>query len=249
MEHAQLAEIAALLGALGAVGALVTRGGIFPLIGLGLLGTATGGLAWSLVGDEDVELLLHDPAGIALVAIGAATAIAIAVPLARYPAVVPVAMLAAAPFRVPVQLGAEEAFLLLPLYLVIAAAVLALAFRILRGERPPPPPFLLALPLAAFVTLASTSFLWTWDERAGGIALAFFVFPCTAGLATVARSPIAEWLARALLGTLVALGTLFAAVGIWQAHTRTLFFGRDVEVANAYTSFFRVTSLFKDPSL
>ena len=64
MEHAQLAEIAALLGALGAVGALVTRGGIFPLIGLGLLGAAAGGLAWSLVGDEDVELLLHDPAGI-----------------------------------------------------------------------------------------------------------------------------------------------------------------------------------------
>jgi len=249
MEHAQLAEIAALLGALGAVGALVTRGGIFPLIGLGLLGAATGGLAWSLVGDEDVELLLHDPAGVLLIVIGAAAAFALAVPLARYPAVVPVAMLAAAPFRVPVQVGAEEAFLLLPLYLVIAAAVLSLAFRILRGERPPPPPFLLALPLAGFVTLASTSFLWTWDERAGGVALAFFVFPFTAGLATVARSPIAEWLPRALLGTLVALGTLFAAVGIWQAHTRTLFFGRDVAVANAYTSFFRVTSLFKDPSL
>ena len=113
----------------------------------------------------------------------------------------------------------------------------------------PPPPFLLALPLAAFVTLASTSFLWTWDERAGGITLAFFVFPFVAGLATVARSPIADWLPRALLVTLVALGTLFAAIGIWQAHTRTLFFGRDVEVANAYTSFFRVTSLFKDPSL
>ena len=40
----------------------------------------------------------------------------LAVPFARYPAVVPVAMLAAAPFRVPVQLGAEAAFLLLPLY-------------------------------------------------------------------------------------------------------------------------------------
>ena len=49
--------------------------------------------------------------------------------------------------------------------------------------------------------------------------------------------------------TLVALGMLFAAIGIWQAQTRTLFFARDVEVANAYTSFFRVTSLFKDPSL
>jgi hypothetical protein len=249
MEHVQLAEIAALLGALGAVGALITRGGIFPLIGFALLGVGACGLGWSLVGDEDVELLLHDPAGIALIATGVAAAIAIAVPLVRYPAAVPVVLLAVAPFRVPVQLGDEEAFLLLPLYLVIAAAVLALAYRILRGERPPPPPFLLALPLAAFVTLTATSFLWSWDERAGGIALAFFVFPFTAGLATVARSPIADWLPRALLVTLVALGTLFAAVGIWQAQSRTLFFGRDVEVANAYTSFFRVTSLFKDPSL
>ena len=249
MEHVQLAEIAALLGALGAVGVLIPRGGVFPLIGFALLGAAVGGLGWSLVGDEDLELLLRDPQGVALVVSGLAVAIACAVPLARYPAVVPVALLAVAPFRLPVQLGKEEAFLLLPLYLVIAAAVIALAYRVLRGERPPPPPFLLALPLAAFVTLAATSFLWTWDERAGGIALAFFVFPFTAGLATVARSPLAGWLPRALLVTLVALGTLFAAIGIWQAQTRTLFFGRDVEVANAYTSFFRVTSLFKDPSL
>ncbi len=249
MEHVQLAEIAALLGALGAVGVLIPRGGIFPLIGFVLLGAATGGLGWSLVGDDDIELLLGDPEGIALVAVGVAATIAGAVALVRYPAVVPVALLAVAPFRVPVQLGDEEAFLLLPLYLVIAAAVLALAYRILRGERPAPPPFMLALPLASFVTLASTSFLWTWDERAGGIALAFFVFPFTAGLATLVRSPLAAWLPRALLITLVALGTVFAAVGIWQAQTRTLFFGRDVEVANAYTSFFRVTSLFKDPSL
>jgi hypothetical protein len=249
MEHVQVAEIAALLGALGAVGVLVPRGGIFPLIGFALLGAATGMLAWSLVGRDDFELLVEDPQGIALLVCGVAAAITIAVPLARDPAVVPVALLAVAPFRVPVQLGEEEAFLLLPLYFVITSAVLALAYRILRGERPAPPPFLLALPLAAFVTLAATSFLWTWDERTGGIALAFFVFPFTAGLASVARSPLAPWLPRALLVTLVALGTLFAAIGIWQAQTRTLFFGRDVEVANAYTSFFRVTSLFKDPSL
>jgi O-antigen ligase len=249
VEHVQLAEIAALVGALGAVLALITRGGIFPLLGLGLLGAASGGIGWSLVGDDDIELLLEDPAGVALVVIGVALAVACAVPLARYPAAVPVALLAVAPFRVPVEVGDEEAFLLLPLYLVIAASVLALAFRTLRGERPAPPPFLLALPLAAFATFVSTSFLWTWDERAGGIALAFFVFPFVAGLATLVRSPIEDWVPRALLVTLVALGTLFAAVGVWQAQTRSLFFGRDVEVANAYTSFFRVTSLFKDPSL
>jgi hypothetical protein len=249
MEHMQLAEIAALLGALGSLGVLIPRGGIFPLVGFVLLGTGTGGLGWWLVGRDDVELLLEDPQGIALLVVGVAAAIACAVPLARYPAAVPVALLAVAPFRVPVQVGDEEAFLLLPLYLVITSAVLALAYRVLRGERPAPPPFVLALPLAAFVTFGATSFLWTWDERAGGIALAFFVFPFTAGLAVLARSPLASWLPRALLVTVVALGIVFAAIGIWQAQTRTLFFGRDVEVANAYTSFFRVTSLFKDPSL
>ena len=138
MEHAQLAEIAALVGALGAVGVLITRGGIFPLIGLVLLGVGTAGIGWSLVGDDELRLLFGDPQGVALVLVGAAVAIVLAVPLARYPEVVPVALLAVAPFRVPVQVGNQEAFLLLPLYLVIAAAALALAYRILRGERPAP---------------------------------------------------------------------------------------------------------------
>ena len=249
MEHTDVAQIAALVGALGAVLVLIPRGGVFPLVGFALLGSAIGGLALSLVGGDDLRLIVTEPAGIALLGTGGLLAIAGAALLVRYPAVTPVALLAVAPFRVPVELGNEEAFLLLPLYLVIAASVLALAYRILRGERPPPPPFLLSLPLTTFVALTATSFLWTWDERAAAIALAFFVLPFVAGLAVVARAPLADWLPRALLMTLVALGGLFAAIGIWQAQTRTLFFARDLEVANAYTSFFRVTSLFRDPSL
>lgn len=249
MEQTDAAQVAALLGALGAVFVLLPRGRVLPLAGFALLGIATVGLAASLVGDDDLRLLFTEPTGLALVGVGAAAAVLGAVPLARYPAVVPVALLGVAPFRIPIGLGDEEAFLLLPLYLVLTAAVLALAYRMVRGERPAPPPFLLALPLAAFVAFMAISLLWTWDDREGGITLAFFVFPFTAGLGVVARAPIASWLPRALLVTVVALGSLFAAIGIWQAHTRTLFFARDVEVANAYTSFFRVTSLFKDPSL
>jgi hypothetical protein len=249
MEHADAAQVAALVGALGAALVLLTRGRALPLAGFALLGLATAGLVRSLVSDEDLRLLFTEPEGLALVGAGSIAAVLAAVPLARYPEVVPVALLAVAPFRIPIELGSEEAFLLLPLYFVLAAAVLALAYRMLRGERPEPPPFLLALPLAAFAAFAATSFLWTWDERSGGIALAFFVFPFTAALATVARAPLAPWLPRALLVTLVALGSLFATIGIWQAQTRELFFARDVEVANAYTTFFRVTSLFKDPSL
>ena len=68
--------------------------------------------------------------GIALVGVGTVAVVLGAVPLVRYPAIVPVALLAVAPFRIPVELGDEEAFLLLPLYLVLAASVLALAYRI-----------------------------------------------------------------------------------------------------------------------
>jgi hypothetical protein len=249
VEHADAAQFAALVGALGAVLVLLPRGRVAPLLGFVLLGLATAGIGWSLVGDSDVKLLFTDPAGLALVGVGTVAAIALAVPFVRHPDVVPVAFVAVAPFRIPVGLGDQDAFLLLPLYLVLASAVLALGYRVVRGLRPPSPPLFLALPLAAFVAYESLSFLWTYDRHEGGTDLAFFVFPFTAGFAVVARTPVAAWLGRALAATLVALGVLFAAIGLWEAHSRTLFFARDVEVANAYTTFFRVTSLFKDPSL
>jgi hypothetical protein len=249
VEHTTVAQVAALVGALGAVLVLVPRGRFFVIVGLGLLGAATGALAVSLVGTDDLELLVEEPAALAGLVGGAVVVCLGALALVRSPAVTPVVLLVAAPFRVPVELGEEEAFLLLPLYVVLAATVVALAVRMVRGEHPPAVPFQLALPVAAFVTFASVSFFWTWDERAAGIALAFFVFPFVAGLGVVARAPLAPWLPRALVLTLVGLGSLFAAIGIWQAQTRTLFFSQGLEVANAYTTFFRVTSLFKDPSL
>ena len=249
MDSIDAAQLAALLGALGAVLVLIPRGRWLPLAGFALLGLATAGIGRTLIGEDDLRLLYTDPAGIALVVVGAAAAVTCAVPLARYPAVVPVALLAVAPFRLPVRVGSEDAFLLLPLYLVLAAAVLALGYRVVAGDSPPAPSLWLALPVAALVTFSAVSFLWTWDERQGGIALAFFVFPFVAGFGVLARTPLASWLPRALLFTLAALGAVFATICIWQAHTRTLFFARYVEVANAYTTFFRVTSLFKDPSL
>ena len=249
MEHTDLAQIAALAGALGAVLTLITRGRFFVMVGLALLGGSTVALAISLVGIDDLELLVEEPQALVALAAGAGLVCVAAVPLVRYPAVTPVVLLAVAPFRVPVELGNEEAFLLVPLYAVLASAVIALAVRMLRDEHPPAVPLPLAIPISSFVVFASISLLWTWDDRAGGIALAFFLFPFVAGLGVVARAPLAPWLPRALVITLASLGALFAAVGIWQAHTRTLFFSRDVEVANAYTTFFRVTSLFKDPSL
>ena len=58
------------------------------------------------------------------------------------------------------------------------------------------------------------------------------------------------YLPRQLGRLAVALATLFAVVGLYQAVTQQLFFfAPNVQTANANGDFFRVTSLFVDPSL
>ena len=249
MAHLQVAHLATLLGALGAVLTLAVRGRVPLLAGFVALGLADACLGYALVPAWDLRRLTHHLAGWGLIAALAITVAAVGCMLVRYPAATPVALLVVAPFRLPVQLGDQKAFLLLPFYGVVAGAVVALAYRALRGDELPAIPPLLSFPLALVAVLTSVSFLWSRDPRAGAIALGFFYFPFVAGVAVVARSPLLGWVPRALATTLVAFATVFAAIGLWQAQTRRLFLAPDLEVANAYTTFFRVTSLFKDPSL
>ena len=248
MEHGDLAQLGAVLGAVGAPLVLVSRPRPALLLGFLLLGAAEAALGLALVPLEDVGAVARPLAVVALAAAALAVA-AIAGALARFPALVPLAVLAVAPFRLPVDLGDERAFLLLPLYAVLAAAVLATAYRSIRGRDLAAPPLVVGLPAAAVISLAAVSLLWSRDTRAGSIALAFFFFPFAALVAVVARSPFTPTLPRALATLTVALAASFAAVGMWQAWTRELFFSPALEVANAYTSFFRVNSLFKDPNI
>ena len=126
--------------------------------------------------------------------------------LARYPAVVPVALLAAAPFRISVSIGAQTAYLLVPLYVVLAAAMLAFAcarpaWR--RGQAP-----------AAAARRSGGRLRRTrGNARCSGhaicgraaIELLFFLFPFSALVVVVCRSPWRKWHPRALATTLIAL--------------------------------------------
>ena len=251
MEHTDVAQIAALVGALGAVLVLIPRGAAFPLLAFGLLGAAIGGLALSLVGGDDLTASRHRACRLAgLLCVGNA----------GWRSPVPQPSCATRPplqsrswrrrlSASPSSSGARRRSCCCRSTSSSRRRCSRLRIDRPRGSGRRLRPSSSRCRSRRSSRSPATSFLWTWDERAGAIALAFFVFPFVAGARRVARAPLAGRLPRALLVTLVALGALFAGIGIWQAQTRTLFFARDLEVANAYTSFFRVTSLFKDPSL
>jgi hypothetical protein len=247
MAHGNLAQSAALLGAVGSVLVLLGREKWALLGGFVALLAAEAGLVLALVPRHDLDRL-NTPAHIAAVGGGLLLVVAGAYAFLRWPEAVPLALLAVAPFRLPVNLGGQQAFLLVPLYAVLAAASLALVVRAFR-QRVPELPLGLAAAAASFAALDALSLLWALDLEEGSKELAFFIFPFAALLTVVARAPWAVWLPRALAATLVVLAVVFSVIGLWQEKTHTIFFAHDLRVANTYTTFFRVTSVFKDPSI
>ena len=259
MEYPDLAQMAAVGGALGAPLVLLARGRVALLAGLVVLGVSELLLAYSL-GTGSLDRLTGATglaaALVGMLAVGAAAAV-----LARRPMLVPIAVLVAAPFRPPLSFDSGGSFLvsiaddgrlgrLLPLYFVLAAAGAALAWRALRGRELRPLPAAIALPAAVFFAFACLSLLWAEDLEAGTNLLVFFTLPFALLLATVARADFPDAVPKALAVTALVLASLFAVVGLWQAGTRELFFyAPNLAVSNANTDFFRVTSLFGDPSL
>ena len=249
MEHEALAHAAAVVGAFGACGLLLARERLLFLGGLAALVAAEAGLAYALVPDAP-SLLTASATRFGALAVGALFGLALAAAFVRYPAAAPVALLVVAPFRLSVGLGSQEAFLLLPLYVVLAAAAAALGYRVVRGGEFPAVPYLIAGPTAALVALSGISLLWAKDLRAGTIELVFFYFPFSVLLSIVALTRPRDWTWRALATGLVAVTSVFAAIGVYQAWSHTEILAKqDVQLANAYSSLFRVTAVFQDPNV
>ena len=145
--------------------------------------------------------------------------------------------------------GQGELGRLLPLYVVLGAGTLALAYRALRGEVPIPPPGDRSPGRSLRGVRLALAPLGRHLES-GRDQLVFFLLPFSALAAVVARAPFASWLPRVLGWIAVALATLFALVGLIEGTShRLLFSAPSVEIGNTYSSLFRVTSLFRDPSL
>ena len=180
---------------------------------------------------------------------GAVAAIAGAAILLRWPWLFVLGTLACVPARIPVHIGSTQANLLVPLYGVVAAGMLAFAWNELRGptrERELGP---LAWPLALFVLWTGLSLAWSADLRQGAISLLFFYLPFGFVALALARLAPTPRRLQLLYGQLALMALAFALIGVYQWATRDIFWNPKVIVGNAYAPFFRVNSVFYDPSV
>ena len=180
--------------------------------------------------------------GLVLAAIGAAL-------LQRWPWLLALAALACVPARFQVNIGSTQASLLAPMYGVVAAAALVLGWQLLRGDERSRELGPLAWPLAAFVLWSGLTLAWSQDLRQGAIELLAFYLPFGLLAVCLARLPWQrEWLGYAW-ALLAGMAVVFAAIGVYQYETRDIFWNPKVSVDNAYAPFYRVNSVFWDPSI
>jgi O-antigen ligase len=238
---------------------LARIGGIAAAAGLGVLLLAPGRWArragfglWAAGGTSLLYYLepVTGTARLAAAAVGVAVVgLVLAALFVRWPWLVALGALALAPARIPVDLGGEEAKLLVPLYVLVVGAAFALAWQLWRGDSRSRELGPLAWPVAALVGWFGVSMAWTDDVDKAAVALVAFYLPFGLLAVVVARLPWSRRWAGALALELAVMAVVFAGVGTFQWLTRDVFWNPKVKIGNAYAPFYRVNSVFWDPSV
>jgi hypothetical protein len=259
------ADTAAGPEAVRALGIVIAAG----LAAAAMLGRTSAGRAWAMLGalaltpvllilsiweSPQLETVREHPA--AALGGGLVVAAAVVVPLAvlfdRRRALLPLAVLAALPFRVPVEAGGSTANLLVPLYLVIAAGSLAWAVPRVRdgdGHDPPRENGALEWLLAGAMVLYALQAAYSTSLDKALEQTVFFYVPF-ALLYSVLRD--IEWSPKRLragLAVLIGLAIVFAGIGFVEYATRSLLLNPKVIASNELEEYFRVNSLFFDPNI
>jgi O-antigen ligase len=239
----ELARAGGVIGAAGLAVLLVAPSRMQRLAALGAWALGALLLALYLAPDG------HRPLLAAAAVVGLFLAGAGAYAFRRWPYVLPLAALACVAARIHVTVGSTEANLLVPMYAVVAAAALLLAWELVEGDTRARELGVVAWPLAAFVGWTGLSILWTGDVRQGAIELLFFLLPFGLLAVALARLRWNRLIALGLLVELTAMAVAFSMIGIYQYETRDVFWNPKLLVSNAYAPFYRVNSVFWDPSI
>ena len=212
-------------------------------------------LALALVagqGWDELESLRDRPAAFAGAAeAGAAVLIALTVAILRWPVLLPLALVAALPFRIPIDAGGgEDANLLVPLYAVIGGGVLASAWTAWRDPGPVRRlPMPLAAALIAAVGLYALQSAYSNDIDFATRNVGFFLVPFAVMFCLLVDVRWNRRLLTLTLGVVLAEALLFAVIGLGQHIAGDIFWNQKLETSNDFHFYFRVNSLFWDPNI
>jgi putative inorganic carbon (HCO3(-)) transporter len=224
-----------------------------------------------------VDLRDHPFRLVALGGLAIAASAALAHVFRRWPLLLPLAIVAALPFRVPLNAGGDTANLLVPLYLVIAGGVLSSAYgEWQQGRRVDPgagffagrwsslakpvvrktgrrpridPPAALPYVLAGFVLLYALQVLYSPDFSKGLQNVCFFFVPFSLAYGLLRD---VSWDRRLLTLVLWVIGieaVCFVLIGSVEWASRSLFWNDQVIRSNEFHTYFRVNSVFWDPNI
>jgi O-antigen ligase len=274
-----LAGAGLLLASAAAAGAILLPPGrlraLAMLVALVLFPALVLGDQWHT--HQIADLRDHPSRLIALGVLGLAVSVALAYAFRLWPILLPLAIVAALPFRVPLHAGGDTANLLVPLYLVIAGGVLAAALRewqedggvdpgagffagrgwsqaksVVRktGRRPRiDPPALLPYLLAGFVLLYAVQALYSPDFSKGLQNVCFFFVPFSLVFGLLRD---VEWDGKLLVHVLWVVGieaVVFVTIGTVEHIAHELFWNDQVIRSNEFHTYFRVNSVFWDPNI
>ncbi len=220
--------------------------------------------------DSSSRLAALGIAGLAAVAILAAV-------FRRWPVLLPLAIVAVLPFRIPLHAGGDTANLLVPLYLVIAGGVFSVVlgewqerggvdpsagfFALRRPSLADPevrktgrraridPPTLLPYVLAGVVLLYALQTLYSPDFSKSLQNVCFFFVPFSLVYALLRD---VEWNRKLLvlvLWVVAVEAVAFVLVGSVEYVSRSLFWNDQVIRSNEFHTYFRVNSIFWDPNI
>lgn len=216
-----------------------------------------------IAGDQwhatQVEELRNSPALLlAALVVGGAIVSGLAAVIDRRPLLLPVLIVIALPFRVPLTVGGEDANLLMPLYLVMAAGVLVTVLRYWRGPGTPAAPRTVAPHgiagwmkplLAASVVLFALGLIYSDDRSTGLQNLCFFLIPFSVVFALMSEVEWDRRRLRIMLVVILAEALVSALVGFAEYQLKELLWNETVMRTNDFHVYFRVNSLFWDPNV
>lgn len=248
----EVLEVAGCLGAAAALSASLlasdARVRAAGLVGAMALATALiAGQGW-----DELQTLRSHHLGFAGAIAGAVLVLGVgAAAMLRWPILLPLLMIAALPFRVRLHVaGGQAVNLLVPLYAVIGAGVLATVVATVRGRtrlRRLPKPLVLALALV--IWLYALQAIYSQDVAFAARNVGFFLIPFAVLFSLLAEATWDRRLLTLAFVVLLAEGVVFAGIGIGQFAAQHIFWNGKLEASNDFHFYFRVNSVFWDPNI